>query len=139
MRSSPSDPAMVSSKETITFSELHGLAKGAAGILRETGIRPGDVVAAELPSELNLMFMEALFHEATIGCIYPGEVEKRNPLKFDWLLAQRYSDQFPEERTIIVERVYSPSWRPVNLTPQYYESFDSVCELFSRAARRDRR
>lgn len=130
VRTRPSDPAMVSSKETITFSELHGLAKGAAGILREMGIQPGDVVAAELPSELNLMFMEALFHEATIGCIYPGEVEKRNPVKFDWLLAQRYSDRFPREKTVIVDdKFLRRAAQPVNLTPRHYEGFDSICRL----------
>jgi acyl-coenzyme A synthetase/AMP-(fatty) acid ligase len=121
---------MVTSEETVTFGELQRLAIGAACILREAGVRPNDVVAAGLPSNLNLMFMEALFHEAAIGCIFPGEVDQRNPVKFDWLLAKDYSDRFPKEKTIIVDQQFlRRAAQPITLAPLKYDSLDSVCRL----------
>ena len=99
-------------------------------MLREAGVQPGDVVVTQLPPQLNLVFMEALFHEATIGCIYPGTIEKRNSVQFDWLVAGEYSKHFPQDRTILVdELLLRQVHRTDEIEPRNYTSFESVCRL----------
>ena len=113
-----------------SYDQLAQLAIGVAGVLRAAGVRPGDVVATELPGDLELVFMEALFHEAAIGAIYPGTVEPRNPARFDWLVTRTPSDAFPAERSVIVDDVFmGHAAEPTSIVPRVYDSFDSVCRL----------
>jgi acyl-CoA synthetase (AMP-forming)/AMP-acid ligase II len=130
-RLSPSAIAMSAEHRDFTFAQLHQQAKGIAGILRDTGVQPGQIVVTQVKSNLHLVFMEALFHEAVIGCTFPGPVDQTNPVGFDWLVSHSYSPSFPRDRTIIVDDLFmmGASSQPNKLTARTYDDFSSVCRL----------
>lgn len=131
-RLSPSTIAMSTQHRDFTFSQLHQQATSIAGVLRDAGVQPGDIVVTQVKAELHLAFMEALFHEAVIGCTFPGQVEESNPVGFDWLVSHDYSPTFPRDRTIIVDEAFMMSSASTSskLTKHTYEDFSSICRLF---------
>lgn len=128
---SPLGTAMVTAARSFTFRELFEYSSRIAGVLAARGVRPGDVVVTELDQDLNLLFVEALFHEAALGCTYPGIVEASNPTGFDWLVSYQNSPAFPTARTIIVDEAFMAEVAACTelRSPQLYESTDSVCRL----------
>ena len=131
-RRSPSAIAMSTQYREFTFAQLHQQATSIAGVLREAGVQPGDIVVTQVKADLHLAFMEALFHEAVIGCTFPGLVDESNPVGFDWLVSHDYSPSFPRDRTIIVDDAFMMGAASTSskLTARIYEDFSSICRLF---------
>ena len=131
-RLSPSAIGMATVHRDFTFRQLRQQAVHVAGLLRDAGIQPGDIVVAQLKPELHLVFMAALFHEAAVGCTFPAQVEDSNPVGFDWLLSHVYSPTFARERTIIVDDSFmmDAATSTGTLTAHCYEDFSSLCRLF---------
>ena len=129
-RSKPTALALATTSGDFTFRQVHDHVQRVAGMLREMGIRPGDIVATDLANDLNLVFMEALFHEAAIGCIFPGAVTLNNPVGFDWLLAREYAKDFPRERTLIVDEMFMLAAAQAPAADAHrFADMDSVCRL----------
>ena len=130
-REHPLRIALVSPTDTMTFSALLENSQRVAQALRERGVVPGDLVITDLNEHLNPIFMEALFHEATIAAVHLGPLDPANPLGIDWLVAHRPTPDFPADRTIIVDDAFFQyvATLSTDIEPQRYESFDSLCRL----------
>ena len=115
----------------MSFLELFEFSQRVAHALRRRGIRPGDVVITDLAEELNLVFIEALFHEATISGTYLGPLDASNEFGVDWLIAHEPSRTFPRERTIVVDDDFMNDVAALSATiePRTYAGMDSVVRL----------
>lgn len=58
-----------------------------AFFLRSIGVRPGHVVALNLPIPLHILFMLATWHECAISAAYSPSVASQNHWKPEWLVA----------------------------------------------------
>ncbi|MEI7779869.1 MAG: class I adenylate-forming enzyme family protein [Actinomycetes bacterium] len=129
VRGNPQDIAVASTIGDFTYRDLFDHSKRIASLLRDRGVCPGQVVATDVPAHLQLFFMAALFHEACIGCTYPGPgvpVER-----FDWLLTSLPNFGFPLERTIVVDDDFfaQSANESLAIDANEFESFDVVCRL----------
>ncbi len=123
--------AQISPVQNVTYAALLQHSKRLARALRSRGVLPGDLVITDLNEHLNLVFMEALFHEATIAGVHLGPLVAGNPLGVDWLVAHHPSPEFPIERTIVVDQSFLEHVASLTTTmePRLYDSEDSVCRI----------
>lgn len=127
----PTATAISSPEVNLTYSELLDSSIRFARVFREAGIKPGDVVGVNIPSFLDLVITQALFHEACIGSQLPmGHIDVINKY-FDWVVVDRAIEGFPESRQIIVDEQFMQRMGIVVATanPLRYESEQSVCRL----------
>jgi long-chain acyl-CoA synthetase len=64
----PQAPALVTTTTSLTFAELRRATRNIAGVLRERGIRAGDIVATMLSPEREWIVTLALLHEGAVTC-----------------------------------------------------------------------
>lgn len=105
-REFPDAIAIDSELAKITFAELEDNSLRIAQVLRENGVRPGDVVGTRLPTALDAMVRFALFHEATIGSSIPGDAPESVFEKFDWLVCFTVEKHFPREKQILFNQAF---------------------------------
>jgi len=130
-RQRPDTVAMSTIERDYTFAETYAYARALAGLFRERGIAPGDVVACRVANSLQLFFLEAVFHEAAIWCNPPSDDVLLGPVGVDWLVSPTPVEGFAESRTIIID---DDVLRGLNTStfvgaPRAYPSMDSVCRL----------
>ncbi|HEX4056979.1 MAG TPA: long-chain fatty acid--CoA ligase [Galbitalea sp.] len=82
---SPAGAFLISAERTITNAEAFELTKKLAYEFRRLGVKPGDVVALDLPEVLGGVFTMAAFHEAAASTILPTEAVQGAVRSFDWL------------------------------------------------------
>ncbi len=129
VRTNPQDTAVASASGDFTYRDLFDHSKRIASLLRERGVRPGQVVATDVPAHLQLFFMAALFHEACIGCTYPGPGVLDD--RIDWLLTSLPDSGFRQERTVVVDDKFfaQSATESLAIDANEFESFDVVCRL----------
>lgn len=66
----PNAPAIVTATKTYSFGLLADASARLASLLRDRGIGPGDLVALNLPSDINALFTWATLHEAAVTCVF---------------------------------------------------------------------
>ena len=71
----------------MTFAELLDGSRRIAGVLREAGVRPGEVVAFRVPQLLDAVLTFACFHEAAIGTVLPAGFEESGSRVIDWVVS----------------------------------------------------
>ena len=127
----PSAIALSTYARDFTYAETLAYAKSIAALLRRRGVRPGDVVAVNVPDELNLFFMQALLHEAAIWCSAPRTLEDSTLELFDWMLAPALIDGFDTDRTILIDDEFMTRVAAAEHSdePRRYDDFDSVCRI----------
>jgi long-chain acyl-CoA synthetase len=127
----PNVVALSTFERDYSYEDACAYATSIAGLLRRRGVRPGQVVAAQLRNELNLLFMEAVYHEAAVWCSLGGTSVTASPVPIDWLLTHQPADPALVDRTIVVDETFMAevSWAQYTDPPQLYESFDSVCRV----------
>ena len=115
----------------LTFVEVYDTALRIAQVLRETGIRPGDVVGVSAQPIVALVIAEALFHEACVGAEVPPGMADVEEQVFDWLLVLHARDDFPLDRQIILDQGFFARVAQAEpaLDPQAYASEASPCRL----------
>jgi acyl-coenzyme A synthetase/AMP-(fatty) acid ligase len=64
----PEALALVTPTSTFTFAELRDVTRNIGGVLREQGIRAGDIVATQLPADIDWLLTLALIHEGAVTC-----------------------------------------------------------------------
>jgi long-chain acyl-CoA synthetase len=64
----PQAPALVTTTASLTFAELRRVTRNIAGVLRERGIRAGDIVATMLSPDSEWIVTLALLHEGAVTC-----------------------------------------------------------------------
>lgn len=103
-RNADNDPKGVfsqSADQTVTNAEALVSAKKIAFELRRLGVKPGDVVALDLPDQLSVLFTEALFHEAAISTVLPDGYVSDGIFQVDWLFTKR-ANPTPQHGATIV-------------------------------------
>ena len=127
----PSAIALATEHRDFTYQQLLRQVKGIAGVLRDAGVQAGDIVVSQVKTDLHLAMMQALFHEAVIGCGYPSQVDVDNPVGFDWFVSHQYSPTFPAEKTIIIDDSFmlDVTTSPREIDHRTYDDFSSLCRL----------
>ncbi|NYF09486.1 acyl-coenzyme A synthetase/AMP-(fatty) acid ligase [Leifsonia sp. AK011] len=75
--------------QTITNADAVVHAKKIAYELRRLGVKPGDIVALDLPDQLSIMFTEAVYHEGGISTVIPDDATIDPRVPVTWLFTNR--------------------------------------------------
>lgn len=81
----PDGIALAGAQRTLTNAQYLTESKKLARVLRERGVKPGDIVAAALTADDNFVLMGALFHEGAVGCTAPSF--ENLPEWIDWVVS----------------------------------------------------
>lgn len=101
-------------------------------MFRRVGIKPGDTVALDLPANLHLLFAQALFHEAAIGCQLPSGPAQSKSFKSDWLFSDTLSDSPWAMKVITVDSAFLKEVHGNSddfIMPRRYSGPESVCRI----------
>ncbi len=90
-----------SADQSVTNAEALVSAKKLAFELRRLGVKPGHVVALDLPDQLSILFTEALFHEAALSTVLPDGYVSDGVFQVDWLFTKR-SNPTPQHGARVV-------------------------------------
>ena len=130
-RQDPNGVFIESVSTTLLYSEALAYVQKIAFELRRFGIGPGSLVAVDLPTQLGLLFTEALFHEAVISCVLPRQYSQRADFTIDWLISGR-----PEEHKVSANFLQvDPAFlrqiesNPVGVRSRAYASAQDICRL----------
>jgi len=119
------DLAVIGPAASISYAQLVGHASRIAGVL--SAVQPGEVVGVLLPSQLEVILIQALWQRAAISCRPPASGLE---LTLDWLVALAPHPSVPAERTILVDGPWlarAAASEPVEPVP--YADEDDVCRL----------
>jgi long-chain acyl-CoA synthetase len=99
--------------------------------LRRLGIAPGALVALDLPTQLGLLFTEALFHEAVISCVLPRRYAQRVEFIVDWVISSRAEEEKVSANFLLVDASFlrQIELNPVGIRPRAYSSPKEICRL----------
>lgn len=100
----PDAPAIISQQARLSFAELSDTALRFASLLRERGIKPGQLVGLRLPTTLDLGMSMALFHEAAVGGSIAPDVGPAGRAQFDWIISMSPDPAVPAERQIVISQ-----------------------------------
>lgn len=88
-------------RETLTNEEAVTSAKKIAYELRRMGLRPGQIVALDMPDRLGIVFSLAVLHEAAVSTIIPKGWVPNDELAIDWLLTTRSGSESLAGATVV--------------------------------------
>lgn len=119
--------------QKIRNDEAHVLAQKIAYEFRRLGVKPGDLVALDLPETLSMIFTEAVFHEAAVSTVLPRGYESDGAFPIEWI----FSSATPTPSSQGGARVVNVDGRflqqveqnPFGITPREYESEQSTARL----------
>ncbi len=115
----------------LSFAEVYDSALRIARVLRECGIRSGDVVGVAAQPIIDLVIAEALFHEACVGAEVPPGMANLDEKIFDWLIVVEARDDFEISRQIILDEGFFA--RVAQAEPAHdplpYPNGDATCRL----------
>lgn len=100
----PDALAVVAPTFALTFGQLRDAVAGSAARLQDSGVRPGDLVALDLPSGLEWVLDLALIHVGAAGVSVRG-VQDRRAVRPDHLLTEERVDAswFTPASTVALE------------------------------------
>ncbi|MCU1441578.1 MAG: hypothetical protein JWP85_2575 [Rhodoglobus sp.] len=116
-RNADNDPHGVflqSADQTVTNAEAVVSAKKLAYEFRRLGVKPGDVVALDLPDQLSILFTEAAYHEAAISTVIPDGYVADDVFQVDWIFSSRTPTPQRGARLVSVD---SPFLQQVDQNP----------------------
>ena len=115
----------------MTFAELLDGSRRIAGVLREAGVRPGEVVAFRVPQLLDAVLTFACFHEAAIGTVLPAGFEESGSRIIDWVVSTAPVSGFTSDRQIILDQATMEriSRQDLSNEPREYPALTSVCHI----------
>jgi long-chain acyl-CoA synthetase len=125
----PSGAFLISARQTLTNSEALANVKRIAYELRRLGVKPGDMVALDLPEALGILFAEAVFHEAAASTVLPAGYVAGGALTIDWLVSNAASPTpAGDSRVITVDEHFLAQieQNPYGIRPREYESEKSL-------------
>lgn len=105
-RNAEVDPRGVFSRsadQAVSNAEALILVKQVAFELRRLGVRPGDVVALDLPDQLSILFTEAVFHEGAVSTVLPDGYTAEGVVDVAWVFTNRTSAAPRNARVIAVD------------------------------------
>lgn len=115
-----------SANTTMTNAEAVVSVKKIAYELRRLGVRPGQIVALELPDQLAMLFTEAIYHEAAISTVLPDRSAADGRFELDWVFSHRPPTPIDGARLVTVDAQFlrdveqnpygiSPSDEPIDV------------------------
>jgi len=127
----PEGLAVSSPDVDMTYAELLDTSLRFAALLRERGVRPGDVVGVRAPAVVELALSFAIFHEAAVGTNVPTGYLEAGGSVIHWVVTLAPLDSFPVARQIVLD---DPTMKRVatltlgdDVLP--YPSDQAVCRL----------
>jgi acyl-coenzyme A synthetase/AMP-(fatty) acid ligase len=126
----PNRAGYASLTQKVSFTALANSAKQMAGMLRHRGVKPGDVVAIDLPVLTFTVASFAVFHEAGVVMTYNRSAATAG-VHFDWLLTNSPTPGVPSDRQIVLDTNWLRQMQRESLTmlPNEYPSKDSVMRI----------
>jgi acyl-coenzyme A synthetase/AMP-(fatty) acid ligase len=100
---SPNAPAFITSDQVATYAQFADVAAKFATVLRQRGVRPGDVIALNLPGQLNTLMTWAVFHEAAIVCAYQPFLLEQDSISIRFVVSVRPITGVPADRLVLVD------------------------------------
>lgn len=115
----------------MTFEELLDTSRRMARFFRESGIKPGEVVAVRGPALVELVAAFAIFHEAAVGTNIPAGYLEAGGGVIDWVVTLSRLAGFPEDRQVVLDAVAMRQLAGYSGTiePREYTSEQSMCRL----------
>lgn len=115
----------------MTFEDLLDGSRRLALLMRQAGVRPGEVVATAAPTLVELISCFACFHEGVTGTVLPSGYLDDGPGIIDWILTDREAERFPRERQIIIN---DDAWQrmarmPAEVEPRGYDTERDLCRV----------
>ena len=112
--------------QRMTNAEALTLARQVAFEMRLLGVRPGDIVALDLPETLSMVFTEAVFHEGGSSTVLPRGYESDGSFAIPWIFSSPQTPTAPQVGATVVT-VDAPflrrvSQNPTGIEPREYES-----------------
>ncbi|WP_172829590.1 class I adenylate-forming enzyme family protein [Microterricola viridarii] len=129
----PSGVFVETATQKVLNSEAFELAKKIAYEFRHLGVKPGDLVALDLPETLSMIFAEAAFHEAAVSTVLPHGYVADGLFAIDWI----FSSATPAPaahggaRVISVDAAFLQrvEQNPYGITPRDFDSELSTARL----------
>lgn len=127
----PKRLAVSSADAELTFEELFDTVLRFARVLRESGIRPAQLVATKLPPLLDIAISFALFHESAVGGCLTPDVSSRNLEQFDWIISDVPSKMVASDKLIIIDQAFlnRAALLEPHYEPQEYPSRESLSRV----------
>lgn len=127
----PDAPAIIGQHTQLSFSELADTAKRFAALLRERGVRPGQLVGLRLPTTLDLGMSLAVFHEAAVGGSIAPDVGPAQRAQFDWIIGMTPDPAVPANRQIVITQALlnRVALLPPAAEVQRYSSPQALCRV----------
>lgn len=129
----PTDLAFVDESHEINFRELDLYTRKIAFLIKDKGIKPGDVVGLILPTYLGWLFTFSLYRLGITVMWHNSLKPFSSEIKPDWLITLELHPGLSPERTIIVDESYLAlinSSEELNDLPGYKDPSD-LAVLFS--------
>ena len=102
----PDAVALTSIDNDFTYREIFENAVRFAHVLREKGVKPGDVVAVQTPAWLYAILNQALFHEAAVGAVLPAGFSSQHHDVVDWVLTSEAIEGYPSSKQILINQFF---------------------------------
>jgi long-chain acyl-CoA synthetase len=118
--------------QTVTNAQAVVSVKKLAYELRRLGVKPGDVIALELPDQLSILFTEAVYHEAAISTIIPDGYVADGVFQVDWIFSSRTPSPQRGAEVISVDSRFlqQVEQNPYGISPRD-EPFDTLRIVYS--------
>lgn len=116
----------------MSFSSAYRLVNQLAATFRKIGIKPGDTVALDLPANLHLLFAQALFHEAAIGCQLPTGPAQNGNFTCDWLFSDSLTSSTWAKKVVKVDSALLKEVHANSddfIMPRRYSEPESICRI----------
>jgi long-chain acyl-CoA synthetase len=95
--------ALVTPTATFSFAELRRVTRNIAGVLREHGVRAGDIVATKLSADIEWILTLALIHEGAVTCSVWEEVHAALVPSALFITDTPVADARLTERTLLID------------------------------------
>lgn len=114
-----------------TFARFHTMVKATARMLREAGVRPGQLVVTALFDKGNDWTATlAAHHEAAITCSLGGYTPWRASFGYDWLITDKHWSGPRAPNVIYLDEQRLPREGLDDFAMKPYDSPDSVARIF---------
>ena len=127
---SPDAIAIATTERTMSYSFLADASARIGTVLRERGIQPGDVVALNLPFDINALFTWATIHEAATTCMFHPFMIDNDFLDVRLVITTVPIEGLEPARTFFVNENFLQSLEEVPATPNIpYPNDDAIVRM----------
>jgi long-chain acyl-CoA synthetase len=128
VREAPRAVFMESGDQRILNSEALINVKKIAYEFRRLGVKPGDIIALDLPESLSILFTEAVFHEAAVSTMPPRGFDAHGAFEISWTFTNSAEAHERGGQVIAVDAQFLQrvDENPSGISCRTYESEDSL-------------